>query len=74
MNIEDGKVRNYFEHKKNINIEREEMPGATKAVRAYNKSLFEQGLIKCFVCKEIKPLDDFGNNDRTHMAWENDSL
>ena len=35
------------------------MGGATKEVRAYNKSLFEQGLIKCNVCKEIKPLDDF---------------
>ena len=34
----------------------------TKAVEAYNKSLFEQGLIKCFVCNEIKPLDDFYNN------------
>jgi len=31
----------------------------TKAVEAYNKSLFEQGLIKCNVCKDIKPLDDF---------------
>ena len=38
----------------------------TKAVSAYNKSLFEQGLIKCFVCNEIKPLDDFGNN---HSKW-----
>ena len=37
------------------------MAGVTKAVEAYNKSLFEQGLIKCFVCNEIKPLDDFGN-------------
>ena len=34
----------------------------TKAVELYNKALFEQGLIKCFDCKEIKPLDDFGNN------------
>lgn len=34
----------------------------TKAVEAYNKSLFEQGLIKCSVCKEIKLLDYFGNN------------
>ena len=34
----------------------------TKAVEAYNKALFEQGLIKCSTCKEIKPLDDFGNN------------
>ena len=33
----------------------------TKAVELYNKALFEQGLIKCFDCKEIKPLDDFGN-------------
>ena len=38
------------------------MPGATKEVMAYNKALFEQGLIKCYVCKEIKPLDDFFNN------------
>ena len=42
------------------------MAGTTKEVRAYNKSLFEQGLIKCFVCNEIKPLDDFGNN---HSKW-----
>ena len=34
----------------------------TKAVELYNKALFEQGLIKCHVCKEIKPLDDFGNS------------
>ena len=33
----------------------------TKAVELYNKALFEQGLIKCFDCNEIKPLDDFGN-------------
>ena len=33
----------------------------TKAVELYNKALFEQGLIKCCDCKEIKPLDDFGN-------------
>ena len=38
------------------------MPGPTKEVMAYNKALFEQGLIKCYMCKEIKPLDDFGNN------------
>ena len=38
------------------------MARPTKAVEAYNKSLFEQGLIKCFVCKEIKSLDDFGNS------------
>ena len=38
------------------------MRGATKEVRAYNKALFEQGLIKCSVCKEIKSLDDFYNN------------
>ena len=42
------------------------MAGATKEVIAYNKSLFEQGLIKCFVCNEIKPLDDFGND---HSRW-----
>ena len=30
----------------------------TKAVAAYN----EQGSIKCHVCNEIKPLDDFGPN------------
>ena len=43
------------------------MARPTKAVEAYNKSLFEQGLIKCFVCNEIKPLDDFGNvNSRWH--------
>ena len=35
------------------------MPRLTKVVEAYNKSLFEQGLIKCNVCKEIKPLDEF---------------
>ena len=33
----------------------------TKEVIAYNKSLFEQGLIKCYMCNEIKPLDDFYN-------------
>ena len=33
----------------------------TKAVELYNKALFEQGLIKCHVCNEIKSLDDFGN-------------
>ena len=38
------------------------MARPTKAVELYNKALFEQGLIKCFDCKEIKPLDDFGNN------------
>ena len=38
----------------------------TKEVRAYNKSLFEQGLIKCSMCNEIKPLDDFGND---HTRW-----
>ncbi len=37
------------------------MAGVTKEVQEYNKALFEQGLIKCYVCKEIKPLDDFGN-------------
>ena len=37
------------------------MAGTTKEVIAYNKALFEQGLIKCNVCKEIKPLDDFYN-------------
>ena len=37
------------------------MAGATKEVIAYNKSLFEQGLIKCYMCNEIKPLDDFYN-------------
>ena len=42
------------------------MARPTKAVEAYNKSLFEQGLIKCNVCKEIRPLDDFGNNLRIH--------
>ena len=42
------------------------MAGPTKEVRAYNKALFEQGLIKCFVCNEIKPLDDFGN---VHSRW-----
>ena len=43
------------------------MAGTTKEVIAYNKALFEQGLIKCFVCNEIKPLDDFGNvNSRWH--------
>ena len=46
----------------NFHIEGKEMAGATKAVRAYNKSLFEQRLIKCSVCKEIKPLDDFCSN------------
>jgi len=40
------------------------MAGVTKEVQEYNKALFEQGLIKCYVCKEIKPLDDFGNNAR----------
>lgn len=34
----------------------------TKAVELYNKALFEQGLIKCHVCNEIKALDEFGNN------------
>ena len=34
---------------------------ATKEVMAYNRSLFEQGLKKCYLCNEIKPLDDFGN-------------
>jgi len=38
------------------------MPGVTKAKRAYSKALFEQGLIKCCVCNEIKPLDDFSKN------------
>ena len=38
------------------------MAGVTKEVQEYNRVLFEQGLIKCFDCKEIKPLDDFGNN------------
>jgi len=38
------------------------MARPTKEARKYNKSLFEQGLIKCDVCKEIKPLDDFDNN------------
>jgi len=37
------------------------MARPTKAVELYNKALFEQGLIKCFDCKEIKPFDDFGN-------------
>ena len=40
----------------------------TKAVELYNKALFEQGLIKCHVCKEIKPLDDFGNNTRSRRG------
>ena len=35
------------------------MVGATKEVIAYNKALFEQGLTKCNVCKEIKPLNEF---------------
>ena len=43
----------------------------TKEVRAYNKSLFEQGLIKCYVCKEIKSLDDFGNNLCQHHGKMN---
>ena len=34
----------------------------TKAVELYNKALFEQGFKKCFMCKEIKPLDDFNND------------
>ena len=34
----------------------------TKAIEAYNKALFEQGLKKCYMCKEIKILDDFGNH------------
>ena len=38
------------------------MGGVTKEVQEYNRALFEQGLIKCHVCKEIKPLDDFCNN------------
>ena len=38
------------------------MAGVTKEVQEYNRVLFEQGLIKCNVCKEIKPLDDFCNN------------
>ena len=38
------------------------MPGATKEVRAYNKSLFEQGLKECSACNEIKPLDEFYND------------
>ena len=42
------------------------MARPTNEVIAYNKSLFEQGLIKCFVCNEIKPLDDFGN---VHSRW-----
>ena len=42
------------------------MAGPTKEVRAYNKALFEQGLIKCNICKEIKPLDDFGNSLGVH--------
>ena len=37
------------------------MAGATKEVQAYNKSLFEQGLKKCYLCNEIKPLDEFDN-------------
>ena len=41
------------------------MARPTKAVEAYNKSLFEQGLIKCSMCNEIKPLDDFGNRADT---------
>ena len=41
------------------------MGSPTKAVEAYNKALFEQGLIKCSTCKEIKPLDDFGNKTDT---------
>ncbi len=36
---------------------------ATKEVMAYNRSLFEQGLKKCYLCNEIKPLDDFGNDN-----------
>ena len=43
------------------------MAGVTKEVQEYNKALFEQGLIKCYVCNEIKPLDDFDNaNSRWH--------
>ena len=41
------------------------MAGVTKEVQEYNKDLFEQGLIKCHVCNEIKPLDDFGNKTDT---------
>jgi len=37
------------------------VPRPSKVVELYNKALFEQGLIKCFDCKEIKLLDDFGN-------------
>ena len=37
------------------------MRGATQEVRAYNKSLFEQGLKECYSCNEIKPLDEFYN-------------
>ena len=36
--------------------------GVTKEVQEYNRVLFEQGLIKCNMCKEIKPLDDFCSN------------
>ena len=38
------------------------MGRVTKEVQEYNKDLFEQGLIKCHVCNEIKPLDDFCSN------------
>ena len=39
----------------------------TKEAKAYNKALFEQGLKKCFMCKEIKLLDYFGNkSDALH--------
>jgi hypothetical protein len=41
------------------------MGGVTKEVQEYNRALFEQGLIKCFDCKEIKPLDDFSNKSDT---------
>ena len=36
--------------------------GVTKEVQEYNRVLFEQGLIKFNMCKEIKPLDDFCSN------------
>jgi len=46
---------------------RDSMAGVTKEVMAYNKSLFDQGLKKCYSCNEIKPFDDFGN-DKTNWT------
>ena len=47
------------------------MARATKEVMAYNRSLFEQGLKKCYLCNEIKPLDDFDNNSQKWHGKQN---